>query len=327
MKYTAQFYDINEKLYTLEIGSGEVQNITLSATPFITELETSDSHLYKPCKYSSATIGMITDDYKFDLYSSTAQQNKVVLSNADGIVWVGYVTPNLYSQGYENELEEIEVEAIDALSTLQYYKYTTIGSKKDIVSFTQIINHLLSKCNAYSSFYISDNTQLNATSDFCLPSKMYISEQNFFDEDDEPMTMQEVLEEVCKYLNVTAVADGDKVYFLDYDAVKKGINTYYKFTIGSTASTKVTLQQSKEIEASDYVENGGQLSLDNVYNKVTVKDSLYSFDSIIPSIWDEKYLTNYGGSWSYVQEVNEDGKGGMHKCFFKYLKHKNYTCY
>ena len=28
MKYTAQFYDINEKLYTLEIGSGEVQNIT-----------------------------------------------------------------------------------------------------------------------------------------------------------------------------------------------------------------------------------------------------------------------------------------------------------
>ena len=83
---------------------------------------------------------MITDDYKFDLYSSTAQQNKVVLSNADGIVWVGYVTPNLYSQGYENELEEIEVEAIDALSTLQYYKYTIIGSKKDIVSFTKIIN-------------------------------------------------------------------------------------------------------------------------------------------------------------------------------------------
>ena len=327
MKYTAQFYDINEKLYTLEIGSGEVQNITLSATPFITELETSDSHLYKPCKYSSATIGMITDDYKFDLYSSTAQQNKVVLSSASGIVWVGYVTPNLYSQGYENELEEIEVEAIDALSTLQYYKYTTIGGKKNIVLFTQIINHLLGKCNAYSSFYISDNTQLNATSDFCLPSKMYISEQNFFDEDDEPMTMQEVLEEVCKYLNVTAVADGDKVYFLDYDAIKNGINTYYRFTLGTETPTKVTLQQSKEIEASDYVENGGQLSLDNVYNKVTVKDSLYSFDSIIPSIWDEKYLTNYGGSWSYVQEVNEDGKGGMHKCFFKYLKHKNYTCY
>ena len=48
------------------------------------------------------------------------------------------------------------------------------------------------------------------------------------DEDDEPMTMQEVLEEVCKYLNVTAVADGDKVYFLDYDAIKNGINTFVK---------------------------------------------------------------------------------------------------
>ena len=30
---------------------------------------------------------------------------------------------------------------------------------------------------------------------------------------------------------------------------------------------RVTLQQFKEIEASDYVENGGQLSLYNVYNK------------------------------------------------------------
>lgn len=327
MKYTAQFYDINNKLYTLEIGSGQAQPITLSSTPFVTEIETSDEHLYKPCKYSSATIGIIANDYMFDLYSSTAQQNKVTLSDGNGVVWVGYVTPNLYSQGYENEFEEIEIEAIDALSTLQYYKYVPVGSKKEIVSFIDIINHLLGKCNAYSEFYISDTTQYNATANECLASKTYISEQNFFDEDDEPMSMQEVLEEICQYLNLTAIADGEKVYFLDYDGLKNGINTYYKFVIGSNTPTKVTLSQTKEITASDYAENGGQLSLDNVYNKVSVKDSLYSFDSIIPSIWDEDKLTNYGGSWNYVQEVNEDGTGGKHKCFFKYLKNSNYKCY
>lgn len=327
MKYTAQFYDINNKLYTLEIGSGQAQPITLSSTPFVTEIETSDEHLYKPCKYSSATIGIIANDYMFDLYSSTAQQNKVTLSDGNGVVWVGYVTPNLYSQGYENEFEEIEIEAIDALSTLQYYKYVPVDSKKEIVSFIDIINHLLGKCNAYSEFYISDTTQYNATANECLASKTYISEQNFFDEDDEPMSMQEVLEEICQYLNLTAIADGEKVYFLDYDGLKNGINTYYKFVIGSNTPTKVTLSQTKEITASDYAENGGQLSLDNVYNKVSVKDSLYSFDSIIPSIWDEDKLTNYGGSWNYVQEVNEDGTGGKHKCFFKYLKNSNYKCY
>lgn len=328
MKYTAQFYDINGKLYTLEIGSGEAQNITLASDPFVTELETSNSHIYKPCKYSSATIRMITDDYRFDLYSSTAQQNKVVLSNDDGVVWVGYVTPNLYSQGYENEFEEIEVEAIDALSTLQYYKYDTISDKKEVVSLVQIIDYLLSKCNAYDSYYISDNMQIDAMSDFCLPSKLYISEQNFFDEDDEAMTMQEVLEEICKYLNVTAIADGNSVYFLDYDAIKAGINTYYKYTIGDVnSSTKVFLEQIKDIKATDYVENGGQLSLDNVYNKVSVKDSLYSFESIIPSIWDETYLENYGGEWAYVQEVNEEFKEDKYKCFYKYYKNKNYKSY
>lgn len=327
MKYISEFYDIKEQKYTLEIGSGDTKNVTLTSEPFLTELETSESHLYKPCKYSTATIGIVAEDYMFDLYSSTAQENKVILKKDNSIVWVGYVTPNLYSQGYENEKEEIEVEAIDALSTLQYYKYTPVNGTKNIVSIIEIINHLLGKCNAYTNYYINNNMQLNSLTSNCLMLNMYISEQNFFDEDDEAMTMQEVLEEICQYVGLTCVADGDEVLFLDYDAIKNNINTYYKFAVGSKTPTLVTLQQSNEIEQTDYAENGGQLSLDNVYNKATVKDSLYSFDSIIPSIWDEKYLTNYGGNWSYVQEVNEDGKGGKHKCYFKYLKHSNYKSY
>lgn len=328
MKYTAQFYDINDNLYSLEIGSGTEQQITLSATPITTEIESSDSHLYKPCKYSSATIGIVTDNYMFDLYSSVAQQNKVTLKDeSDNVVWVGYVTPNLYSQGYETEIESIEVEAIDALSTLQYYKYETIGSSKGIVSFLQIINKLLNKCNAYSYFYVSDNIQYAPATDYSMIDKMYISEQNFFDEDGEAMDMQEVLENICQYLGLTAMADGDSVYFLDYDGIKGNVNTYYKFSVGGMTGTKVTLSQSKELSANDYSESGGTISLDNVYNKAVVKDSLYTFDSIIPSIWDDTYLTNYGGDWSYIEKVLEGSQAEFTNCFFKYLKNSNYKSY
>ena len=231
MKYVSHFYDINEKKYNVEIGSGTIKEVTLSDTPFVTEIETSDSHIYKPCKYSSATIGMITTDYAFDLYSSTAQQNKVTLTDDnDKIIWVGYVTPNLYSQGYENPEEVIEIECIDALSTLQYYEYEPIGTSKDIVRFAELINHLLSKCNAYEYFYFSDNIKVDSTSTFPIISRLTISEQNFFDEDDEPMKMQEVLEEVCQFLAVTAVAYGNSVYLIDYDAIKNGNNNYYRYT-------------------------------------------------------------------------------------------------
>lgn len=330
MIYTGFFRDINDKQYKVVIttsnGSGN-NTVILGTDPFITELETSESHLYKPCKYSSATIRIVTNDYLFDIYSSKAQDNKVVLyDNNNNIKWVGYITPNLYSMGYENIEEELEIEAIDALSTLQYYNYTTVGTDKDIVNFKQIIDKLLTKCNAYTEYYVSNNILVN-NNDKVLDN-LYISEQNFYDEDDEPMTMQEVLEEIAQYIGYSVMADGDKVYFLDYDAIANGNNTYYKYSLTNTAATPslVTLSHNHAINGNSYAENGQQISLDNTYNKVTVRDSLYSFDSIIPSIWDESMLENYGGEWNYVQEVNEEFRG-KYKCFFKYFKNKNYKSY
>lgn len=333
MKYTGQFKDINENLYTVNIitdnDSSTTKTVTLGTTPFVTEVETSEEHLYKPVKYSMATVRMINDDYSFDLYSAEAQENKVTLTDKDNVIrWIGYTTPNLYSQGYENEVEEIEIECIDALATLQYYKYERIGDITNrIVCVIDVINSIISKCNAYTTYYISNATQYSSIATECLPSRLYISEQNFFDEDDEPMTMQEVLEEICQYLNVTCIADGTSVYFLDYDAIKNNINTYYQFTVGNTTGTLVTLSQSHSIDGGDYVENGGQISLDNVYNKVTVKDSLYSFENAIPDIFDEKVLVNYGGNYLHTENLeieDNDGKGGKHKCFFRYYKNPNY---
>lgn len=339
MIYKGTFKDINDTEYTVRIttngDSSSTTNVVLGTTPITTEIETSDAHIYKPCKYSSATIKVISSDYMFDVYSSTAQQNKVELIDNNGAIrWIGYTTPNLYSMGYESEFEELEIEAIDGLSTLQYYKYTPISGTKSIVKIIDIIDHILSKCNCYTRYYISDNTKFSETATGCLMQKVEISEQNFWDEDDEAMTMQVVLEEICKYFNLTCVADGVNVYFLDYDAIKSGNNSYHRLNIGNTTSaTLVEMEQSKAITGANYASNGGQISLDNVYNKVTVKDSLYSFDSVIPSIWNEEDLYLYltqdinNGNPHYYEEVNEDGIGGKHKCFFKYYSNMNYKSY
>ncbi|WP_181792828.1 hypothetical protein [Segatella buccae] len=94
------------------------------------------------------------------------------------------------------------------------------------------------------------------------------------------------MEEICRFLGVTAVADRDLVYFLDYDAIKNGINDYYKYTIGNPTPSKVTLSFNKTITASDYIDSGASLSIDNVYNKVKVTDDLYTFDDILPDMFD-----------------------------------------
>jgi hypothetical protein len=49
----------------------------------------------------------------------------LLTDNSGATVWVGYVTPNLYNMGFVEEREEVEIECIDGLSTLQYIKYST----------------------------------------------------------------------------------------------------------------------------------------------------------------------------------------------------------
>ena len=300
MIYNGEFKDISDNLYQVKIttsqGGATQRSITLGGSPFTTEMDSSEEIIYKPVKYQSATVNIVTPDYNFDIYSSTAQGTKVELVKDSTIVWTGYVTPNLYDMGFEKDREEVEIECIDALSTLQYIKYNS--QSKNVVSFLDIIRKILSSCNAYTNFYFSNNTQLTENGTASILDKLFISESNFFDEkednetdEDVAWTNQEVLEQICQYLGVTAVAEGNEVYFIDYDAIKNGINTYYKYSVsGTTAGTIVTKSFSKTIVAEDYSQNGATLSLDNVYNKVQVKDSLYDFKSVIPDMYDP--LTN-----------------------------------
>ena len=333
MKYTGQFKNIENHTYYINIttdgDSSTTKEIKLGVSPLITSIEGGDDYIYKPVKYSSSTIKILTEDYLYNLYSAKAQQNKVEVINYMGnTVWVGYTTPNLYSQGYENPIEEIEVECIDGLSTLQYINYTPIHTNKSIVTFKELINHLLSKCNCYSRFFITNATYNPNYPNYYYWEKLKISEMNFFDEDDEPMKCDEVLEELCQFMGVTCYADGADVYFIDYDAIKNGVTTYWQYSIGSTSNpTIITKEQTHSITSDDYVENGGKLSLDNVFNKAIVKSSLYSFDDAIPDIFNDDDLVNYGTNQSYTENLqieDTDGKGGKHKCFFRFYKNPNY---
>lgn len=327
MIYSGSFADIQNKVYrvTITTNSGnQTKTVTLGGSPFVTEMDSDDKTIYSPAKYQTATVSIITPDYNFDIYSPKAQGTKVVLTDESGAtVWTGYTTPNLYDMGFVEEREEIEIECIDALSTLQYIKYST--DRKQVVSFLYLIRKLLRSCNAYSHFFVSNNIQLKKGAAETVLDKLYIAEENFFDkkedketDEDVAWTMQEVLEEICQYLGLTAVADGDKVYFIDYDAIKHGINTYYKYSVDDdSAPTLETIRFSKTIKAEDYSESGATLSLDNVYNKVSVKADLYTYDNLIPDLFSNliNITKDYDEKIAVPQQTGFDS--GMYGTFIK----------
>lgn len=111
----------------------------------------------------------------------------MVLTDESGaVIWTGYTTPNLYDMGFVEEREEVEIECIDALSTLQYIKYNT--DRKAVSSFLNIIRKLLQSCNAYKNFYVSNNIQLQKNGTEPILDKLFISEENFFDKKEDEET-------------------------------------------------------------------------------------------------------------------------------------------
>ena len=293
MIYNGYFRDREDSKYTVRITTANgntAKEITLSGTPFVTEMNESDDTIYTPAKYQTATVEAISDDYMFDVYSGKAQDTKVELYKGIDLMWTGYVRPNLYDVGFERRRELIQIECQDALSTLQYFPYKQ--TDKQVRTFLYIINKVLTRCNAYTTFYVSDNTQLSSTSDSCILGDLYISEQNFFNDanGNDTWTCKDVLEEICQYLGLTAIADKDAVFFVDYDAIKQGNNTYWRYQLGNnyySTGTKVTVSFTKQVRAKDYSANGATISMDKVYNKATVKADLYDYENVLPDMYDE----------------------------------------
>lgn len=299
MKYTGRFKDITDKGYFLQITTDDeettTKELTLGTPPFLVSYEGGGDTLYKPIKYSSATLTVATDTIFANMYSGKNQGTKITLTDDQRTLWCGYITPNVYNQAYNGVIENLEVECVDALSTLKNVEYTTIGNFKDIVSFSSIFCHVLAKCNCYKYLNISKVLNKDITT-------LYISENNFVDEDDEPMKCNEVLEELLKYLNFTMFADGLHIYVVDYDEIGKNetlLFDVFNISNGDFITTN-SVAHSKVINGDSFMGGDGTITIDNVYNKATVTAEAYKIEDIIEDIFDEEKMEIYVDKQRYA---------------------------
>lgn len=358
--YRGYFKDINLNDYKLELYhdvSCGWKDITLLDVPITIEYQGSDDILYKTLKYSGATVGILTDgvdDYLFDIYSSTADDCKVTLYNSNNVVlWVGYVAPSLYSQGYESSREELSIDCNDGLSILKYFKYQSIDETPDMHSILDIILHCLQKSGCYSYLYFQQSVFLNTTDQTNILRKLQVNEEIFFDDDaeydenneritDDDDTYEDVLDKILTYLGMTMVADKDSVYIIDYDKIKSnyGIANYWKINISTGNEQETFVSNHPQISGNDYAENGQQISLTKVFNKVTVIDKFKTIESVLPDLYDLNHLTRFYPIEEYyptiISTVKVDvlqvqtpniGENGKTSGFYKFYNHDQYKFY
>lgn len=250
------------------------EQLLLTDSPFTVEYSNDDDNIFKPYKCSTATIGILQRDINYNF--NTASGNNVLVKllkynnddtnddlspmSADtqhfSVEWVGFGTPNAYSQGYETYYDEFELECQDALSTLKYYDYETMYSSATFCSFSDIVKKWCKFLNVYDTIYISDSVTI-ATTDFeDILHTCYIDERNFFDEDGKPMKVLDVFEQICTYLQLTCMQFGDSLYFLNYAAIRQGHNNYYVIKDTPPTAYDSEIEYLESTSPHNYIDTG-----------------------------------------------------------------------
>ena len=196
------------------------------------------------------------------------------------------------------EEDLFQLECQDGLSVLQYYKYER--TEAGIVSFLDIILKWAKFLRCYKTIYISDAVYVPLVQQRNIIEAVNIKEQNFFDEDGEADDMLSILENIFRYLSLTCVPFQDKLYILNYDAIRNGYYTYdvwrwsdetYTFIYQDgefkNEKEKVELKDERTIYKEDFASNGTTLSMVGTYNNLKVKCDVYPLGDSIPDINDK----------------------------------------
>lgn len=122
-------YDINQN--RLKIGAF-LQNlngcVAWGSDPITIEENVDDS--FSPIITKTATIRLVTSKYLGDLLYTTKPEINVIIKKNGDVIFAGGVEPYTYTQPFSNFLEEIEINCIDILGLMQYYKYADYNRAK-----------------------------------------------------------------------------------------------------------------------------------------------------------------------------------------------------
>lgn len=282
------------RLITDSADTGFTEVKLAGDSPFVVTYNESSTP-FDPVRTSTATIKVVNDDYLEDVYSPYAHGTRVTLYNEDlgGEEWVGFLVPKIYSQGYEDCNETIEIEAADCVSSLQYFNYEPINGTKSIVSVKSILDYIGVKCELLNRYYWTRSKYHNGN--VVVPEHLSLSEQNFFSSDtDEPWKLSEVLEEICRYFGFTAFQYKQQLYFIDYEYLSTNenlqVSSYPLPPTGGSSTTQMAYPFT--IKKSTYRGNGADISFEPIYNKITVRDNFYFAEDPIPDIFADQYLIN-----------------------------------
>lgn len=266
LRYWGEFSSIQGTLYRVEIWQNSDTAFIPSEIGFAydepAEIEWNETDKLEPVQGSCLTLTLDSDsDRKFlDLYTIDVDSVRADIYRDGTLYWSGMLDPELYEEPFSYK------QGYDV--TITFSDFAILDRKRwegrEIYTVQQIVDKCLAATGIrYSGLMKYISTQLSASEAGDLLADCSILGENFYDEDNEPMTLREVLEETLRPFALRIVQKNGQVHIYDLNAL-----------YGQSAQT---------VEWSDV---DASIEADKVYNNVTITFSPYASATLIDGSLD-----------------------------------------
>lgn len=312
---TVEIVTLKDRLLDIEIGRESGVLFTDDPVEIRSEVNDTFDSLFR----SSATIRLYTRELLPDLFCASALDAVVNIYMDGDCIFAGYVVPQSYSQPFAKVYDELEINCIDAISAMQYFRYRDIGSfgvdyayvkaSSGMRTFRSLLEDVLasvtrdldlggfSRSRILYDGSVTLDTGNPVFGDLSLPELLFLGTA-----EDEVWTKQEVVEEIMRYLNLHLVQIGFDFFIYSLDSVKSSGDGIIWYDLDGDEIYEAW-RDSVTITVSTAMDTDANLSIGAIYNRLELTCDVTEMENLVESPLDEKTLKSpYPNKQLYVKE-------------------------
>ena len=252
--YAGSFLSVKGNTWTVKIFrdgfSGQTTGIEFPQDRPL-EIAWEETDKLEPLACSSATLKIISDtDREFiDLYTVQPGSVRLEVYRNGGFYWSGCLDTELYEEPYSRGDGYDVTLTFSDFAVLDRYVWQNRGTR----SMEDIIYDCIDRANLKPGLPLTRHISTEKDGSPVDLSDLILSQDNFFDEDDEPMSVREVLEGVLRPFALRLQQKAGGIYVYDINALSE-------------------LEPKQVVWDND----DSTLSMDRVYNNVELTFSPYA---------------------------------------------------
>lgn len=301
-KYQFEFRGLDEALNRIEILCKEnvvSKEIEGADSPFI--LQYGDIKKLEPIQGSQATFRILSETvFQFvDLHTDDMQKFQIRLYRSSVLYWIGWLDSELYKENL-SDVPPYPVEFSGAdFNIWERLKYRD-AAENPYTDIASLMTHL-KRCFdslglTFNKLYIGCTTTAEGipiTNSETALHALFMMSANFYDEDAEPMTCREVVENILRPFGLMMVQKNANVYIYDYNTVKQGLpmKRYNFSTLVYEADETVSFNLG-DLSNIGFMSTNSSYGFEEMINNVQITSSLYADVKIKEVSVSEKSLSD-----------------------------------